>query len=351
MEIERAFQILGLRVGSSEDEIRGAYRERSKSTHPDAVGGDTEKQKELNEAYQRAKAYSKIEDAVVPFSSKALAKNLRVAIAPYISNVAAEKARTIHRQRTRSIQKLKWISWAFGLVTAAMVLFAENASRLPGIPSDQIEELTKLWAPVSLSFGLIGLLLQFIVTWNERRIEDFLDLISEKRECAKQLAERLGYEDLTSFKWQDLRSDWPESPTPLPPVPWVSSLGDLTPVLIAKAVEHGLVVPEEVPELTPYWDPIYSLQFNPALFKPAPPAPATPPKPRTAAEIRSEIGCFSGALVVMCGAAFGVALVWKSLWAVVPALFALGAASIVVESFRELRKVRRAANSGTAPDS
>ena len=49
-EIPRATQVLGVRVGATEDEIKAAYKRMAMVWHPDRPGGSAEKMKDLNEA-------------------------------------------------------------------------------------------------------------------------------------------------------------------------------------------------------------------------------------------------------------------------------------------------------------
>lgn len=49
--LNKYFEILGLKIGASEDEIRKAYRLKSAKHHPD-VGGDSEVFKKINDAYE-----------------------------------------------------------------------------------------------------------------------------------------------------------------------------------------------------------------------------------------------------------------------------------------------------------
>jgi len=49
-EIPRATQVLGVRVGATEVEIRAAYKRMAMLWHPDRPGGSAEKMKEINEA-------------------------------------------------------------------------------------------------------------------------------------------------------------------------------------------------------------------------------------------------------------------------------------------------------------
>jgi hypothetical protein len=49
-EIPRASQVLGVRVGATEVEIKAAYKRMAMVWHPDRPGGSAEKMKDLNEA-------------------------------------------------------------------------------------------------------------------------------------------------------------------------------------------------------------------------------------------------------------------------------------------------------------
>ena len=49
-EIPRAIQILGVRVGATEEEIKTAYKKMALAWHPDRTGGSAEKMKDINEA-------------------------------------------------------------------------------------------------------------------------------------------------------------------------------------------------------------------------------------------------------------------------------------------------------------
>ena len=49
-EIPRATQVLGVRVGATEAEIKAAYKRMAMVWHPDRPGGSAEKMKDLNEA-------------------------------------------------------------------------------------------------------------------------------------------------------------------------------------------------------------------------------------------------------------------------------------------------------------
>ena len=49
-EIPRAIQVLGVRVGATEVEIKAAYKRMAMVWHPDRPGGSAEKMKHINEA-------------------------------------------------------------------------------------------------------------------------------------------------------------------------------------------------------------------------------------------------------------------------------------------------------------
>jgi DnaJ-class molecular chaperone len=49
-EIPRAAQVLGVRAGATEAEVKAAYKRMAMVWHPDRPGGSAEKMKEINEA-------------------------------------------------------------------------------------------------------------------------------------------------------------------------------------------------------------------------------------------------------------------------------------------------------------
>ncbi|MDA4123691.1 MAG: DnaJ domain-containing protein [Thaumarchaeota archaeon] len=49
-EVPRASQVLGIRAGATEDEIKAAYKRMAMAWHPDRPGGSAEKMKDINEA-------------------------------------------------------------------------------------------------------------------------------------------------------------------------------------------------------------------------------------------------------------------------------------------------------------
>jgi len=49
-ETPRATQVLGVRVGATEAEVKAAYKRMAMAWHPDRPGGSAEKMKDINEA-------------------------------------------------------------------------------------------------------------------------------------------------------------------------------------------------------------------------------------------------------------------------------------------------------------
>lgn len=47
------WEILGLRVGATQSEIKSAYRKRVRETHPDVTGKDGEEFKQVQAAYEK----------------------------------------------------------------------------------------------------------------------------------------------------------------------------------------------------------------------------------------------------------------------------------------------------------
>ncbi len=51
--LAEAYRTLGVDPGADEEAVRAAYRDRAKSTHPDADSGDAEEFKRVTRAYER----------------------------------------------------------------------------------------------------------------------------------------------------------------------------------------------------------------------------------------------------------------------------------------------------------
>ena len=51
-EEDKYLQVLGLKRSASEEDIKDAFRQKAKETHPDKVGGDGEQFKIVREAYE-----------------------------------------------------------------------------------------------------------------------------------------------------------------------------------------------------------------------------------------------------------------------------------------------------------
>lgn len=51
-ELDENYQVLGLKRSASQEEIKLAFREKAKETHPDKIGGDGEEFKRVREAYE-----------------------------------------------------------------------------------------------------------------------------------------------------------------------------------------------------------------------------------------------------------------------------------------------------------
>lgn len=341
MEIETAFKLLGLPTSASPEEIKKAYRQLSRETHPDTVAGTEEGQVSLNAAYERALAYSRISDAVVPIGRDALVREIRHIVGGGAN--AREKARARLRRRHRPIQWLKWLAWIAGGVASALAFAGESLGFLPW-PEQDSAALERALALYSAVFGLTGLALHGLVSWNTRRLEAYVDSLASRRQCAAELAEALAYEDKSIVSEEDVRpgsaratqhSSANELPVPLSN--YLLGAADFGPVLVAKAVEHGLLRPLDQQELTPDSMEKYQVSYRPSLFRPP---PLSAPAP-TVAGARAQGGC--GALgVLLTGAAtFYLGAMKTSWWAVVPGVFIVSTAMLMVTGFMEARRLAR----------
>ena len=264
MDIDKAFRILGLPIDASEDDIKRAYRNLTNTTHPENPHRDSDKCKVLNLAKERAIAYSKIKYAVIPVNSRVMSQNIRRALTLYTGFYASEKAYAIHRRASRLINTLKWLALTFGGISGAIAIMKEQVAKIPGVNSETLNSLNIGLVPLALLSGTIGFLLQMLISYNRRGIEAYLDRISDKKECAYTLAELLGYEDKARISENDLANHTLVSEI----IPFLSlfksllTRQELTRVVLAKAVEHGLLVPEENEQITPSYTQTYKLDFR-----------------------------------------------------------------------------------------
>lgn len=334
MDIDEAFAHLKLPLDATEQKIRSAYRRLSKGSHPDSPSGDKEAQTLINQARDTALAYTKIRGAVVPISPASLTNKIRSAIATYNREPSNETARNLFKQKTNHLNTIKWMIWVIGALVGIVAFTESNIETFKIVIGLNSKELKTILGMFSSMLVGVGFVLQFIIKSMEGRLERFLSKISNKVECARQLAEKLDYKDIgtvSEVKFsQEIMQDFPTFPI-LIPINYSS-------ILLQKSVEHDLLAPLEADEITPGFRQAYSLKFKPSLFRPAPPPP---PKPRSLSEVRSDLAITLGITGFFGSISIGLIYFGFGWWALIPVLLTFfGIIGSVIE-LTEFRKHRR----------
>lgn len=279
MEIEEAYKLLQLSDDASEEDVAQAYRKASKQSHPDTATGSDDGQKRINEARKTVLAYLDIRDAVVPVSPQALSRYIDHAIGRYAGPTSREEADRVQRRAVRPIQQVKWLAWGLGGLTGLIAATEKLAPAFLGLDKNASEAFKGALTPVAAVFGLIGLVLQLVVSWHKNYTEAAVDRLSDRRTCAEMLAQSLDFQETATFQARDMRRGGAN-------IAFLAffTASDLRPVLLRKAIEHQLVAVERPDEMTPGYTERYQLRFNPSVFQTPPPKPPAPTKPPTRAE-------------------------------------------------------------------
>ena len=167
MDIEEAYKLLQLNGDASEEDVAQAYRKASKQFHPDTEIGTDDKQKKINEARKTALAYLDIRHAVVPVSPQSLSRYIDHAVGRYAGPTSREEAERVQRNAVRPIQYAKWLSWGFSGLIGLMAATEKLAPALLRLDKNASEAFTGALTPVAAAFGLIGLVLQLVVSWQK----------------------------------------------------------------------------------------------------------------------------------------------------------------------------------------
>ena len=333
MEIKEAYKLLKLSDDASKEDVAEAYRKASKQSHPDIATGNNDEQKKINEARKMVLAYHDIRDSVVPVGPQALSRYIEQAVGRYAGPTSREKADRVRRRTVRPIQQAKWVAWGLGGLTGLMAVAEKLAPTFLGLDKNASESFKGTLAPVAAGFGLMGLVLQLVVSWHKNHTEATLDMLSDRRTCAEVLAQSLDFKDTTIFQEVDMRRG---SPNIVFPAPFTTLLNfDVRPILLCKAIEHQLVAIVRPDEMTPGYTEFYELRFDPSLFRPPPPNPPTPTRPPTIAECLKGLGCAVTALIPTLGLASYLHFRIHTRWALLPLIFGtmifLGAVIVAVD--------------------
>lgn len=326
MSIDEAFSLLDVPLDADEEQIKQRYYEKSKIHHPDKLEGDHEIQAKLNEAYDIASAYSKIRYSVIRLETSDLLETLSKALETQRPSLDAEAtAQRIKKRKTKHLQRMKVALWVIGGIAGIFALFGKELFPLlyPKTDNQSPSSFENLLKLLSFTFGVAGLILQMIITRIGNRIDAFMENISERQDCALELATCLRFEDIESFCEYDITL--PIGVRSLPP-PWETLLDtsvEFRRVLLKKSLEHGLIEVVRQESFTPDSVDTYRLRFRPGLFKPRhEPNKKPETKPMTREEARSLI-IFGGVwFLALGGLTTYLIVVSSSLWSILTGILA-----------------------------
>lgn len=334
MDIEEAYKLLELNDDASEADVTKAYHKASKQFHPDTATGTHDQQKKINEARKIVLAYLDIRHAVVPVSPQSLSRYIEHAVGRYAGPTSREEAERLQRNALRPIQYAKWLAWGFSGLTGLMATIEKLAPALLRLDKNASEAFTGALTPVAAASGLMGLVLQLVVSWQKNHTEAAVDRLSDRRTCAEMLAQCLNFQEITTFQEGDMRRRGTNKGFTMLLTPLLNL--DFSSVLLRKAIEHQLVAVERPDEMTPGYTEHYKLKFDPSVFKPPPPKPPVPTRPSTRTERLRGLGCAAAVLAPTLGLAsylhFSVHTRWALLTLIIGTLVFIGS---VIETFAE----------------
>lgn len=240
LSVDDAFKILGVAETAEHDEITKAYHQLSRQFHPDANGGDGEKQAQINEAYEVALSNRR---GLMPLEVRRAITTLERGLVSQRAHMDADQlVRSAIRLQTTPWQQLKYVSLIMGGFAAFFGWFAKDATPflhlLDPFEGDGIRLMAIMLAATAGS-------LQFIVKYVENSIESFKDALGDEGYCLEILEHSLkDCSETSEFSTNDLHARRRSLLSKLPSPPPLSE--DDRKLVALKALEHGLI--EKVPE-------------------------------------------------------------------------------------------------------
>lgn len=196
MTLDDAYNILGIPIGSSRDEILEAYKRLVKKHHPDK-GGTDEKMQELNSARDEAlifidnnKIYSlaiaQVKDLLLSDRQKQEKKQER-------KDEVNQIYLRLDSKKSRH-QKIKEYTLYFGILAGFLTLLVSNV--LPIYKQEVGEDQSKLITIIVLSYAFgIGIIYLFLSTLESRikdKIEELKEILEGRQRIINLLTEIFG---------------------------------------------------------------------------------------------------------------------------------------------------------------
>ncbi len=341
--VEKAFSLFSLSKDANEEELKQAYHKLSTQHHPDKQGDDNSIQSKINEAHDIAVEYIEMKKARLPMRVENALIHVDHALAHQQALLrASEAAARLRNKKTYNLNKLKYLMWVVGATSGVVALFSNTLIPVIAVEGSEYVQTVKLLSTIlTFMLGVSGFFLQWKVTYIQNSIDAYIENLSDKKTCASFLAETLNYNDdhvvdetrITHLNQHGDRYSTITSPFTHFSVPH----SELSPVLLQKSLEHGLLEEIEEGELSPDTVTQYNVAFKPSLFKPTA-IPKQEPKPMTLREAKSMLTISIIFLLLFGSGAIWLGLVKKSMWALLPGLLSLGAVGMALDAITSLRK-------------
>ena len=350
-QLNEAFARLGVPIDSPPDTIRAAYRRLSRENHPDLAPGpsaDTE-QATLNGAYDIALVFAERGTEALTLRRTEITTLVRAAVSRELAPVEAHRrAGQITRRQLTPVRTIRTLSWVLGGFSAALFLIAD---RLPdfiglfGIDTSANKGVSAMFCLLAITCAVFGLVIQQYVDGTERAVDDYVDSLDERRFCASELAKRLNYSDPERFSDADIAGSPGGGISPGLGAHVLFHRIDLLPVLLNRALDHGLIERHVADMVSPEKPDEYVLKFTPSAFRPTPPPPSPSPTPPTVEGARSSLIIIGTLAILFSG---GTCYLWFALhtrWAIATAIFGLifvlGTVGFVFEYIDAIRRGRK----------
>jgi hypothetical protein len=345
MTVEQAFQVLGIAADSDEAAVTKAYHELSELHHPDKVGGDGDRQAEINEAHEIALAAAGESRALVLIrNTQALNEVKALVLSEQAARKATEQVATAKRRGVGPLHRMKTISWLAGGAAAVAAFIPDKI--LPLMPKDQQDLWKPMFGMTTAMLAILGGFFQFRATRLSNQIDAFSDELDDPRGCAQALASILHYEDVavvdeSRIRPADAHHHPPRNPLDLLQgvvLPRFSYEIERERIIQLKAIQHGLLTAIPVEVVTPNSVPTFKVNFQPSSFRrvsPEPPAAAKPMR-KEEAILQTFVGAIG--LVGLIGLAVYLGEFRRSWWAVAPGFFSLSMVALLLEGVSNWKK-------------
>lgn len=346
-EVQKAFDRLQLPLEACPDDIRAAYRAMSLRSHPDVAPSPSANhdQATLNAAYEIAMAFAEQRSGTLALRRTDVTAIVRAAVSRELAPLAAQRqADKVKRQGLASFRSIRSISWVIGGISGALFLVADRLpdfQTLLGIDQSADKAISVSLCMFAILFAGMGFVLQMWIGRAETHIDDYVSRLDDRRFCASEIARILKYSEKTQFSDIELQEFSSQSRYPIMGFPMLSWRLDLLPILLNRALDHGLVERQDTGVFSPDKPDEYIVKFQPSGLRP-PPAPPAPPAflPEKRVALVMAVGLDMSLVAVTLYLWEVLHTMWAIGTGILAALFTLGTIVLAMECVEARRRAR-----------